>query len=123
MAVLHDVRCPNCRELYANRMVNVDRLPVCKSCNIRTEIEYSTPRSHHLVSVHNSERSIVWRNPRNGHIAYPGRNDVPMPERYRKHGYEKHELSTLRSLDKFCSEQRVTNEKASFDNSGHADDL
>jgi hypothetical protein len=65
------------------------------------EILWSDPNFRHLPAVHPRERVVVWRNPRTGNISYPGRNDAPMPERYRRLGYERVELPNLRSVERF----------------------
>jgi hypothetical protein len=46
-----------------------------------------------------------------------------MPERYRRAGYERHEFTSLKALDRFCKDRKLINEAANFDKSGHADDL
>ena len=72
-----------------------------------------TPRGHH--SIHIRERAVVYQHPATGKVVYPGRNDVPMPERYRARGFERRELDSLRSIESFEKEQGVLNEKAHYD--------
>lgn len=80
-----------------------------------------TRPAHH--SVHASERSVVYYHSGTGKAVYPGRNDVPMPDRYRNQGYERREFHSLRSLEKFEREQGVRAEVAHFDKgSGRAFD-
>lgn len=57
--------------------------------------------------VHPRERTVVYRNPQTGAVRYPGRADVPMPERYRQQGYQRVEFDTAHSLGKFEKENRV----------------
>ena len=60
-------------------------------------------------------------NPQTGAVAYPPRNDSPMPERYRRQGYERREFEHLREVEAFEKEKGVINEKAWF-NSGNGVD-
>lgn len=126
MAVLHDIQCvnPQCGMIEYDTKVQPTRLGSCTRCGSAMEICFSTRRAPVFAAVHSRERTVVYRNPKNGHVAYPGRADVPMPSRYKKAGYERVEFDSLKKLDKFCVEKKVTNEKASFDDgSGHADAL
>jgi hypothetical protein len=41
-----------------------------------------------------AERPIVWEHPVTGEHKTPGRNDVPMPERYKQQGYVKREFKS-----------------------------
>lgn len=75
----------------------------------------------HIPAAHAKERAVVWRHPQTGEVAYPGRNDIPMPVHYQARGFERHELPTLRDLDRFQSRQGVVNEKAHYDSNGKAD--
>lgn len=79
--------------------------------------------SRRLVTVHPNERAVVWMNRKTGSVAYPPVNNVGMPDRYKNNGYRRVEFKNLHALDRFCSDRKLVNEKASFDNSGHADEL
>jgi hypothetical protein len=85
------------------------------------EILWTSP-SRSYVGVHPSERAVVWYDPKTGRHATPGRNDVPMPSRYAKAGYERREFTTLRDLDTFCKSNRLVNERANYDQSGRSYD-
>ncbi len=73
--------------------------------------------------MHASEATVVYRHPATGKVRYPPRNDQPMPERYRQQGYERVTLPTLRSVDRFCADNGVVNEKAHFDSNGKGVDV
>lgn len=101
---------------------------ICPSCGATVQMGewYLCPHGwpHGSLSprpVHRSETAVVYRNPRTGAIRYPGRNDAPMPERYRQQGYQMEALDTLPKLDQFCKERGLVNEKANFDSNGRAD--
>jgi len=79
-------------------------------------------RRRQSASVHPRERAVVWYNPSTGKHATPMLNNVPMPERYRRQGYIRREFDTLRSLDTYCKEAGVVNEKAHFDSNGRGYD-
>lgn len=59
------------------------------------------------AAVHPRERTVVYENPETGKIRYPGRADVPIPERYRQQGYVKREFTTRRELEHFEKQNRV----------------
>ena len=91
-------------------------------CNCPMTILWTNGTNHH-ASVRASERSVVWYNPKTGKHHTPGRNDVPIPDRYAKRGYERKEFTTLHDLDTFCKRENLVNEKASYDSgSGRAYD-
>lgn len=74
------------------------------------------------IGIHPSERAVVWFDPKTGKHATPGRNDVPMPDRYRKWGYERREFTTLRELDTFCKANNIVNQRGSYDSNGKSYD-
>jgi hypothetical protein len=75
------------------------------------------------LGMHKSEVTVVYENPATGKVCYPGRADVPMPERYARQGFEKRELRTLREVDRFSKFHGVTNERAHFDRNGKGLDV
>ena len=124
MAAIHDMCCTRCPHVEHNYLLkNPSRLPKCPKCSSGVlEILWSHG-SKQIVTVHPKERAVVWVNKKTGSVAYPPANDAPMPARYAGNGYERVEFSNLHSLDSFCASKKLVNEKASFDNSGNADDL
>jgi hypothetical protein len=91
------------------------------SCGGRMEILWgATPRP--WIGIHPRERAVVWYDPKTGRHATPGRNNVPMPSRYAKAGYERREFTTLRELDSFCKTNRLVNERANYNSNGRAFD-
>ncbi len=64
------------------------------------------------------DKVVIYRNPETGEIAYPGRNDVPMPPRYAKRGFEEKELRSLAQVTAFEKEHKVVNEAMHFDSNG-----
>ena len=69
--------------------------------------------THH--SIHARERAVVWQHPVTGEVTYPPQNDVPMPARYAKQGFQRRELNSLKEVEAFEREQGVRSEKAWFD--------
>lgn len=69
-------------------------------------------------AVHPTERTVVYENPQTGKIRYPGRNDVPIPQRYAEQGYVKKEFTSRRELESFEKKHKVTNDKLWY-NSGN----
>lgn len=64
---------------------------------------------------HPSETVVIWEHPRTKHILYPGRNDAPMPAKYRAMGYQRREMRNLAEIRKFERENKVISECANFD--------
>jgi hypothetical protein len=89
-------------------------------CGTLMEILWVRPSSHH-IGIHPSDRAVVWYNPATGKHATPGRNDVPMPDRYKKAGYERKEFTTVRELDSFCKRNKLVNEALNY-NKGNSYD-
>ena len=116
--ILHDFFCPTCGNIEYDVICDGQFRKNC-TCGSMMEIHYSPKRT--VASVHPKERSVIWYNPETGKHATPGRNDVPMPERYRRAGYVRREFESLRSLDSYCKHEGLVNEKANY-NSGNAYD-
>jgi len=92
----------------------------CDKCGDELEIgmwpwcphSWVKPQHH---GIHERERAVVWKHPITGHVVYPGRNDVPMPERYAKVGYCRHELGSIQAIHKHEKTYGVSSEIAHFD--------
>ena len=93
--------------------------PIC--CNKEMEWTWAT-RQQDWIGIHPKDRAIVWFDPKTGKHATPGRNDVPMPDRYRRAGYERREFTTLRELDSFCKSSNLVNQQAHYNNNGRSYD-
>lgn len=103
---------------------------ICPSCGNRFEIgdwwvcPHGRPYGRQGGVVHPKERAVVYRNPATGKVAYPPRNDQPMPDFYASAGYERVELPTLRSVEQFEKAHNVRSEAAWHDSgSGSADHM
>ena len=67
------------------------------------------------LPCHPSEAAVVWRHPGTGDVKFTARNDVPIPERYRRQGYERFEMRNLRHLEKLEKATGTRSERAWFD--------
>lgn len=104
--------CPDCGQSYRQ-----GQWPWCNGSG-----DHGRPYGRQGGSAHPSERSVVYRNPRTGQVAYPPRNDQPMPQVYAQAGYERHEMPSLRDIERLEKQDNVRSEVAWFDRgSGHAD--
>lgn len=86
--------------------------------------QHGRPHGKQGGVVHPQERSVVYRHPGTGKVAYAPRNDVPMPDRYRRWGYVREELPTLRDVERFEKQENVRSEVAWMDSGtgrGHDD--
>ena len=99
---------------------------ICQACGELLEIGAwpfcpHGPARQYSTAAHPNERAVVWQNPATGEVRYPGRNDVPIPQRYASQGFVRREMPTLRDVHAFESERGVRNEKAWFDNGSGRD--
>ena len=104
---LHDLICSSCHTTTRHFLSPWPDRVVHLEDGGQFEILWSDPGHTHTAQVHPRERIILWRHPKSGRVVYPGRNDAPMPERYRKLGYERVELSSLRSVERFEKESHA----------------
>jgi len=75
-----------------------------------------------LSSIHPSERSVIYRNPRTGEHRTPARADQAIPEVYAKQGYVREELSTPQAVRRFEKETGLIHERSHYDpGSGRGD--
>jgi len=86
--------------------------------------DHGRPHGGFALAAHPSERTVVFRHPKTGHIDYPMRNDQPMREDLKRWGYERYELPTLKERERFEKKQGVVCEDNWFDKgTGNADKL
>lgn len=67
--------------------------------------------------THTSEKVVVYESQSEGKIQYPGRSDVPVPDRLAQRGYVRRELN-VRDLASFEKKHHVANERRHFDRNG-----
>lgn len=113
MAALHDMQCSACGDVVHDAPLAAEHTPCICGRGVY-EIYWSSKRTRD-AAVHARERAVVWRHPGTGEVRYPGRNDVQMPARYRRQGFERHEMPSLRALESFERTANVRSEKAWFD--------
>jgi len=116
---LHDLICVSCQTTVTHFCSPWPERVVHLEDGGEFEILWTT-NARWLPAAHPRERIVLWRDPKSGKVAYPGRNDVPMPVRYRRQGYERIELPNLRSVERFERESHaaghgVRSEVAWFD--------
>ena len=116
----HDLICPTCSHILEDVRLSATACMIHLPCSSVMEILWTAPSRAH--TVHPRERAVVWYDPRTGRHATPGRNDVPMPERYARQGYERREFASLHDLDTFCKSNNLVNQRAHYDNSGRSYD-
>lgn len=113
---LHDLICTYCSKIKRDVQVSGDYKPRKHiKCRGKLEIFYA-PKEYH-ASVHEKDKVVYFQGP-NGQIKYPGRNNTPMPEYYKREGYERKELTSLQHINHFEKKNNVLNERAHFDSNG-----
>jgi hypothetical protein len=80
----------------------------CRWCGEWSQGEMESARCTHCgkkwrsrdAGVHSSEKTIVYLNPQTGERRTPARADQPMPEVYRRQGFERVEISSMTSFER-----------------------
>ena len=119
---LHDLICIHChlrindfyRSPWPEEIIHFD-------CGKPLEITWSKAPQASL-GCHSKDVMVVWEDPQTGKVLYPPRNDVPIPERYQKLGYQRKELNTLKEVERFEAQHGVRNESIWFDRNGRGFD-
>lgn len=116
--MLHDFICMECKEIKEDVVISLHEVELRSfpSCHGPMEILFRKSP----IAGRWSERSkvVVYLNPETGKIAYPGRNDVPMPDRYARRGYEVKEMRSLAEVTAFEKKHKVLNEAMHCDSNG-----
>ncbi len=117
MAVFVDLICSVCEARLLDQWSTLIGTPHIGGCQGQWERNYTLTRAPN-PGAHPSEKCIVYVSEQEGgKIQYPGRNDAPMPERLRKRGYQKVEV-TPSQLGSFERKYNVVNERRHFDRNG-----
>lgn len=108
------MNCDSC-----GKALRIGEWPYCSGNGI-----HGRPHGRQGGVVHPRERAVVYRHPQTGKIAYPPRNDSPMPANLQSWGYERIELPTLHAVETLEKEANVRSEIAWYDQGtarGHDD--
>lgn len=113
---LRDFKCTTCNLFFEDIYGPKDfddavHLVGAEKCGV-LEIQYNLRKQD--ASVHSTEKAVVFYHPKHG-FRYPGRNDTPMPKEYKKSGFERLELTSLRDLQRLEKQAGVVNERVHFD--------
>ena len=115
MAVLVDVICSKCDERQTDRWSTMIDTP--HTCGGHWERWWTLTRGLD-PGTHPSEKVVVYQSLKEGGaVQYPGRSDVPVPQRLRQRGYERVELN-VRDLAPFEKKHHVANERRHYDRNG-----
>ncbi len=115
-----DVECRQCHAIWRDQLFESYDTPTGPCCACGGErVKLLSFRSR-PAAWHPSERVVVYQGP-GGDIKYPGRNDRPMPERYRAQGYQRVEMSDLPSVTRFEKSQGVMCHAMHYDRNGISD--
>lgn len=107
--------CPEC-----GAELEIGDWPVCDDGTGRNG--HFPPAGSVFQPIDPSEAAVVYHHPGTDKIRWPGRADVPIPERYRRQGYERREFRSLRELDQFSKARGVIHEKSHFNSNGRGMD-
>lgn len=113
MRAIRDYECPKGHRFEAFRSYEDCDTAECPNCHESGRLIF-LPKHQHNTAFDASETTVVWMNAK-GEVNYPGRNDVPVPDRLRQQGFERVELRSLREVEQFESKHGVRNERAWFD--------
>jgi hypothetical protein len=111
MAVLIDVECNSCGTIRED-VWSTEEGKACV-CGGMWVYHWSLTRGLD-PGTHPSDKVVLYQSAKEGgNVQYPGRNDVPVPERLRRRGYERIELN-VRDLPAFEKRHGVANERRHF---------
>lgn len=111
-----DLICSECEAVLVDQWSEMENKKH-RSCGGRLERLWTLTRGPD-PGTHHSERVVVYQSVKEGgKVQYPGRTDVPVPERLRARGYEKVHLN-VRDLASFEKKHNVANERRHFDRNG-----
>ena len=111
----HDLQCNKCGLIIHNHYESPWPSSIRHDDGGELEILWHSS-SPSCVSVHPRERTVIYRDPITGQVAYPGRNDAPT--HYSEAGWERVEFEHARDLEQFEREHNVLNENLWY-NSGN----
>ncbi len=112
---IHDVQCSKCGNIIQNYYASPWPSSISHEDGGEYEILWRSS-SPSPAAAHPHERTVVYKDPITGQIAYPGRNDTP--SKYDDMGWERVEFEHARDLEKFEKQHNVLNEKLWY-NSGN----
>lgn len=115
MSVIHDLICNECGAIVLDIPSTLIGGKCAECFRGVMEIYYGNWGKRHATPLSPKDATVVYKHPRTGKVIYPGRNDQPMPERYRTQGFERVEMRSLRQIDHFSEEHGVVNEAANYD--------
>lgn len=121
MPVIHDLICSACGAISVDAVSTLIDTSCIDCRRGRYEIYYGNWNRRNAVPLNDKDSVTLYKHPGTGKVVYPGRADVPMPERYRNAGYERVQLRSLRDIDRFSQQHNVVNEAAHY-NSGNGYD-
>lgn len=121
MPVYVDLICEKCGEVIEDRWsTDIGKPHVTSlgddSCDGYLERYWSLTAAP-SPGTHPSEKVVVYESAKEGKIQYPGRNDVPVPDRLLQRGYVRRELN-VSDLGSFEKKYHVANERRHFDRNG-----
>lgn len=123
MAIMHDFRCNSCSKTFLD-ITEFDRAlgsvapRPCPACNALCHRVF-LPRGNRNATIAAKERTVYYRGP-NGDIRIPGRNDVPMPEKFRRLGYQRVECESLADVRRLEREKGGVIEASNYDRNSSA---
>ena len=119
MPAVHDLVCDDCEMHFPNhlfaRISDVAHPRIHIPCGGNLSITYPSGIRSIPSQWHPKDAVVVFEDPKTGEVVYPGRNDVPMPERYASRGFERKEMRNLRDVEKFERKHKVVNAAMHFD--------
>lgn len=117
MPVIMDLECNQCGAEYIDGLSS-DLDSKCE-CGGRLVWLPSLRTVESPMPFSNSDKCVVYVSEKEGgKVQYPGRNDVPVPDRLVQRGYVRHEMNP-RQLRAFEKTHNVVNERTNYDSNGN----
>lgn len=104
----HDVQCSKCGQIIENYYASPWPSSIRHDDGGELEILWRSS-SPSPAAAHPLDRTVVYKDPITGQVAYPGRNDQ-LDNRYARQGWERVEFEHAREVEKFERQHNVVNE-------------
>lgn len=115
----HNVECSKCgKVIYDYTLSPWPEHPVHGEDGGELIILWQDASSPRSAAAHPRDRTVVWQDPITGEVKYPPTNDMAMPSRYKKRGFQRVEFESARDVEKFEKQNNVRCEKLWY-NSGN----
>lgn len=114
---VYEYECTACQQLYEAYVRGNSELELqCPTCGSTGKTMQFSAFATKNVAIHESERPVVYRNPRTGDIRYPPTANMPMNPKYAAQGYVREfAFNTPQERNEFEAKTGKLHERSHYD--------